>query len=361
MIELKDIIKTENIIRISPKDSLAVALSKLRTSHDAAFIFNGNRECLGLINPYYALISSSYPGNAKVEHCLFHPPRVRIDYPIPKVARLFIESKIHYLPVVDEQENFLGIISARHLLSHYQYSPLFQIKIEQLLKAKNRPIISIFEDDTLATAINIFKKTKVSKLVVISKELKLKGILSYYDIISYLISPRNSPHRGEREGNRISFYHQKVKNFDRSYVLTLSPDNLASEALHLILTKKIGSVVIIDQERHPIGIITTKDFLRFLTQNGNEKKLEMTAINLSNQNRRILGGFFNNLTYVIKKIPDVTKAKLFVKEEKRGGLFKISLSLIPKKGVSQVIKKEGYNLAKLLNPISGVLKRIIRG
>ena len=110
MIQLKDIIKTGRIIKISPEETISHAFSQMRTSHDAAFVFDGKDNFLGLINPYYALIKSSYPGNAKVKHCLYHPPKLKINSSINKVAQLFIESKIHYLPVFDDQDRFLGII-----------------------------------------------------------------------------------------------------------------------------------------------------------------------------------------------------------------------------------------------------------
>ena len=267
MIQLKDIIKTDGIIKISPEESLSQALSRIRTSHDAAFVFDGKNRFMGLINPYYSLIKSSYPGNAKVEHCLYHPPKVRINFSTAKVAELFVESKIHYLPVFDDQDKFLGIISARHLLSYYLDSPWFAIPIKDILKMKNKPVITIYEEDTVSSAINTFKKTKVSKLIVLNKDLKLRGILSYYDLISYLVSPRDSQHRGEREGNHTSF--------------------------------------IVDQERHPIGIITTKDFLKLLMRHENGKKIEFIGKNLSRQSRQILGGFFKHLSFMLRARPSM--------------------------------------------------------
>src|SRR3989344_5586915 len=110
MVQLKDIIKTDRIIKISPDETLSQAVSQLRTSHDAAFIFDSENKLMGVINPYYSLIKSSYPGNSKVKHCLYHPPKLYINYPITKVAELFIESKIHYLPVFSDKDQFLGII-----------------------------------------------------------------------------------------------------------------------------------------------------------------------------------------------------------------------------------------------------------
>lgn len=347
----QELIKSQDIIKISPDEMLSSALSKLTTAHDAAFVFSKEDKFLGVVSPYYSLIKSSYPSNAKVEHCLFHPPKLRIDYTIQRIAELLIESKIHYLPLFDRNERFLGIVSARRLINQFKDSDLFRIKISQVIGEKNKPLITVYEDDSISTALSVFKQSKVSKLIVIGRDFKLKGILSYYDLIRYLISPKTSAHRGEREGNRVNFYSLKVRNFAKTYVLTLSHDDSLLAALHLIIDRKIGSVVIVDKSRHPVGIITTRDFLRLLIGKEIKKKLEVFGKNLSEKSRQVVGGFFNKLAYLTKHIPNLSKAKLFVKEEKRGGLFEVVLSLIPNAGHPKVIKKEGKNLGKLLQKI----------
>lgn len=357
---LQDIIKTDNIIRISPNENLSSALSKLSTSHDAGFLFNDDEKLIGLINPYYSLIKSSFPGNAKVEHCMYHQPKIYADYSISKVADLFIQSKVHYLPVFNRQDKFLGIISARHLLGQFRNLPIFNIKIKELLKSKNKPLSVILEDDTVIRAVNIFKLTKHSKLIVVNKDQKLKGILTYYDLISYLVSPKAVEKRGEREGNKINFYHHKVINFAKPLVLTLTPENSLNDVIRLILDKKIGSVVVIDEKRHPIGIITTKDLLRFFMRENHEMPIEVISKNLSMQSRHIFGGFFARLTHMFRKTQDLHKARVFVKEERGKNLFKVVLALFPKRGKPEVISREGKNLINVLNPVHNALRRLKR-
>lgn len=350
MVKLGDFIKTDRIIKVTPEDTLPKALSRLKTSHDAGFVFDDNK-FLGVINPYYSIIKSSYPGNTKVASCLYHPPHVRINDSIAKVAKYFIDTKVHYLPVFDFNERFVGIVSARHLIAASRTSPEFHIKIADVLRTKNKPLITVFDSDTVATALNTFKKEKVSKLIVVGSDLKLKGILSYYDLIAFLSTPKPSEHQGDRIGNKVSFYHYRVKNFAKSYVLTLSADRYLTEVIDLILDKRIGSIVVVDRERYPVGIITTKDILRFFVTSAAGKKIEVVAKNLSYQSRQTVGGFFNNLSLWVRKIPDVAFAKLFVKEEKNGGLFKVVLSLIPRRGSPKVIEREGHNLLSILRDV----------
>src|SRR3989344_6092616 len=154
---LLNILKENNIIKVSPENHLSYALSRLSTSHDAAFVFDEENKYYGVINPYYCVIKSSYPGNTKVAHCLTHPQRIYVNYSLTKVAELFNQSKIHYLPVFDPQtEKFLGIVSARRVINHIKTLPIFKIKIKQLIKLKKPPVI-ISENSSVAEALNLFK------------------------------------------------------------------------------------------------------------------------------------------------------------------------------------------------------------
>ena len=65
---LLNILKENDIIKVSPEDHLSKVLSKLSTSHDAAFVFNDENKYIGIISPYFTMIKTSLPGNTKVEH-----------------------------------------------------------------------------------------------------------------------------------------------------------------------------------------------------------------------------------------------------------------------------------------------------
>lgn len=350
--DYKDIVKTKNIIRISPGTSLSSALSQLSSSHDSAFVFDDQKKLLGVINPYYALIKTSYPGNAKVQHVLHHAPKIRNKFSISKVAQLFSESKLHYLPIIDDKDEFVGVASARHLLTLYRDSHLFSVQLGDYLKSKSHPVLTINETDLVSQAISIFKSKKISKLVVVDKLGKLKGVLTYYDLISNLMEPKRKGHRGDRKaGEKVSFHFQQVKNFAKSFVLTLEPKDSLNDALNLILNKQIGSVIVIDEKKKPLGVITTRDFLNFLVKGKKEKRIEISGKDLSEQSRNVLSGFFSSFQTWANKLPDVENVKLMVHEEKKGGLFKTVLSLVPTKGPAMVITKEGKNLLKLLKSV----------
>lgn len=342
------IYKTTNIIKVSPDDNLSQALSLLSSSHDSAFVFDED-QFLGVVNPYYCLIKKSYPSNTKVKKCLVHPPKVNINDPLERICQLMIESKIHYLPVFSD-ERFLGIISARRVLSVIKESPRLNLTILDLIKQK-KPLVTIYEDDFIDKALALFKKHRLSKLVVISKNLKLRGILTYFDLISYLITPKERQNFGEREGNKASFYRRYVKNFMKTNVYTLKPNQLLTEAVSLILEKEVGSVVIVDNERHPVGIITTKDILSAFSRKKELPNIELVGKNLSEQSRKIIEPFIQYLRSLISKSKTPSSAKLIVQEKGEGGLFKAVVSLFSGKKTVKVIKKEGENLKEVIAEI----------
>lgn len=261
--KLLNVLKENNIIKISPEDNLSCALSKLSSSHDAAFVFDDKNKFLGVISPYYSAIKNSYPGNTKVVNCLTHPPKIYLNYPIVKVCELFTQSKIHYLPVFSKEEKFLGIVSVRRVLSHFKDLPIFKTKIEEIIKKRWKPLITIKQESTINEALHLFKEKKFSKLVVVDYQEKLKGILTYYDIINFIISPKYKEGKGDRVGIKGSFYNLHVKTFAKSYVLTMTREKYLKEVIETILSKKIGSIIIIDEKRTPIDIITSSDILKY--------------------------------------------------------------------------------------------------
>jgi len=284
---LTDILKTEKIIKAAENETLSSVLGKLRSSHDSAFVFSNDNQYLGLVNPYYCLIKSSYPANAKVKHCLFHAPKIYLDMPLVRVAQFLIESKVHYLPVFSDKNNdhFLGIISARRFLSYFKNLKMFKVQLEEILRNK-KPLITINENEPINKALYLFRKTHYSKLVVINGGERLKGILSYFDLIFYLASPKKSESLGERRGEKVGFLNLPVKSFAKTAVITLTKDNLLTDAINLILEKKIGSIIVINEEKKPCNIVTTRDFLRFFIQKEIAKsKPTISALRI--------GGFFN--------------------------------------------------------------------
>ncbi|HRN71374.1 MAG TPA: CBS domain-containing protein, partial [Candidatus Woesebacteria bacterium] len=337
--------------------SLSSALSKLSSSHDAAFIFNEDGSYVGVVNPYYTVIKSSLPGTTKVENCAFHPPRIYENDSLERIAQQMTESKIHYLPVFDDNQNFIGITSGRRILKEIQQLPIAKTTVLEVSEARNGGIVSVYDNDTINTAMNLFKEHKISKLIVIDKNMKLQGILSYYDLTPYLIASGRGKNQEKLLNihERNHFLQMKVKGYAKKTVLTVNPDTTVADAISEMITRGMGSVIITDGESNPVGIVTTKDIFNLLKPNTIKKAFQLITKDISSQNEKVISDFSDYVSALIQKYADIKSAKLLVDEEKNGILFKISVYLTPHKGKQIVIAKEGKNIHDMIKEVKQAL------
>lgn len=233
-----DVLKTEDVLTAKPDDSLASALSKMHSSHDAVFVFNKNK-LLGVVSHYHVLYRSYFPAATKVKNCLFSPPKLKPETRADKIARLMLEAKVYFLPVVTENGKWLGVVSYRRLLQHLTG-----------FKVKPKPLVKIKNNITISQARNLMKSSGVSRLIVVTGNDRLSGILTRYDLSKTLGLPPSTP----------------VKNYIKHDVATFKPTDNIDSATKLMLDKRIGSLVMINQSYQPIGLLSVRDCLEALAK-----------------------------------------------------------------------------------------------
>lgn len=357
MKHIEKILKTSGIIKASPEDNLGSVIAKLSSSHDAAFIFDKEGKFHGVINPYYTLIKTSmYDGNTKVENALFHPPHISVDDSLERIVTLMNESKIHYLPVFGDKKKFLGITSARRVLAYLKELPQAKLKISSISHTQKGRVLTVLPSDPISKAVAIFKDYKTSKIVVTDKLGKLKGILSHYDLIPFLMAPGNRSQKGSR-GEKPKFKDSLIKNYIKTTLLTLTDQNTVGEAINEILTKSIGSIILVNPESKPTGILTTRDILDVLRTSKKKKRMTLTIKHSSGKHQMIFDEFVRYVSDHIQENPQIVEAEILYDEEKNGNLFKIQVHLLPLKGKSTMITREGRDLKKLLQEIKDVVRR----
>lgn len=351
---VQDVLKKTGIITAHPDDTLGSAVSKLHSSHDAAFIFDDSNTFMGVINPYHCLFKNTRKqGESLVKNCLYHPPKLQLDDDLSRVVALMRDSRMHYLPVMDSKGVFLGTVSARRILREAIADPVYQISVQEALQQKGRPLVSVYGDDMVSKIKNLFDEEHVSKLVVINREMKLEGILSYYDLIPHMIAPVEKEEADFiRIDNEDEFAHLKVETVMQHRVHTRKPDDTVEQIAQDIIKREIGCVVIMNRQGFPVGIITIRDLLLRLTADEPSQFIDLSTNDVSEANMKILMDYGPKLERWVSKMRDVRRAHMLVKEEKNGGLFKVSLSVTPVKGKTIVYTEEDKTLLKVLQKIN---------
>ena len=137
---------------------------------------------------------------------------------------------------------------------------LMETKIEEVMAS---PVITVKETDDFALVQEKIALYDVRHLPVISDAGSIVGLISQRDL--YQI---HSPRRLE-DG---SWYYDKealnkflLKNVMVSKPFTLKPNNTLLEAIEATLRFKFGCIPIVDDYKHPCGILTRDTILKFLT------------------------------------------------------------------------------------------------
>ena len=232
----KDLSFTEGVLTARPEDSLASALGKIHSSHDAVFVSQKNT-LMGVISPYHVLYRSHFPGATKVKNCLFLAPKLKPDTKIDQIARLMLEAKVYFLPVVTESGKWLGVVSYRRLLRQLNG-----------FKVSPKPLVTIKDNLTVSQARNLMKSSGVSRLIVTIGNDRLAGILTRYDLRKSLNLPPAAP----------------IKAYIKHDVATFRPTDNPVNVINQMVDRRIGSMVMINQNYQPIGLLSVRDCLEAL-------------------------------------------------------------------------------------------------
>lgn len=137
---------------------------------------------------------------------------VHPDDELEKVVKIFKDSNVNGLPVVDTDNKVVGIVSARDLLQYsektntilFPYFPdwippydylldaaAYKSSVEGFLKTKvyevmNKKVVTIGDHTSWHDAAYYMKKKGVNRLPIVDSEGKLKGIVARTDLLNFL-------------------------------------------------------------------------------------------------------------------------------------------------------------------------------
>lgn len=125
---------------------------------------------------------------------------------IKDIANILITEKIGGVPVVDENNRVVGIISETDIMKKEKYinppeyitflqgiiclddfkkmeHDIKDIAAIQVKDLMSKEVVKVHEDDTFDDVANIMIKKSVNRVPVVDKDNRIKGIICRYDII----------------------------------------------------------------------------------------------------------------------------------------------------------------------------------
>lgn len=115
---------------------------------------------------------------------------------VNKIADIFRSNNIHHIPVIDEDNKVIGMVSKSDFLKLQHGMTLFKKKdAEAFNSALYRSllvkevmidkIVKLSESDTIEIALGIFRENLFHAMPVVDDEGVLVGILSTFDLLTY--------------------------------------------------------------------------------------------------------------------------------------------------------------------------------
>ncbi|MFJ5833697.1 CBS domain-containing protein [Streptomyces sp. NPDC093089] len=106
------------------------------------------------------------------------------------VAKLLVEHDITGVPVVDEDDRVLGVVSESDLLAHRERT------VRELMTA---PAVTVHAEQSVADAARLMVRRGVERLPVIDEEERLVGIVTRRDLLCVFLRPDPEIRRRIRE------------------------------------------------------------------------------------------------------------------------------------------------------------------
>jgi len=133
-----------------------------------------------------------------------------------------------------------------------------------------QPVTTVHPSCTLSDAAHILVTQKISGLPVVDDRRRLEGIITEADFLRALGVPAHHPGHSLWQTLENMFHHGvqvrepegQVADLMMKDVITIGPQQSLQEALEVMKHNHIKRLVVCDEARHVLGIITRSDLVR---------------------------------------------------------------------------------------------------
>ncbi len=204
------------------------------------------------------------------------PKRVELTTPVSEVARLLLSSTFTGLPVVDEDNRPVGVISQTDLIYKAGLpmrlgllAEAEEAKIAAVLEAMaekqarevmTSPAVVIQQEAPVTAAVDLMLQKGVKRLPVIDEHGRLVGNISRVDIFHSILQECPDWQAFQRQQIKVENL-STVADIMRREVATVRPETPVEELIRIIDTNDIQRICVVDEHGAFLGLISDKDLL----------------------------------------------------------------------------------------------------
>ena len=201
---------------------------------------------------------------------------VTVDAPLTEVVELLLRRSVKALPVLDARRHVAGIVTGGDLLSRGDMPVRLSVKHEldedtlrghlrALARGRKtardvmtRHVQTITPEADLAEAIRLMTARRVKRLPVVNRDKELVGIVSRADVLRAIAA---LPEASEQHRPVLPATARTIAEATITDVPVVSPRADVEEVLQALLSSPLRRVVVVDDRRTVLGLISDRDIL----------------------------------------------------------------------------------------------------
>jgi CBS domain-containing protein len=208
---------------------------------------------------------------------------VHPETPVGEIVRMLLDRDYRALPVVDSDGVLVGIVTNRDLVERGGLSARIELlgalggaALERELAASGarertaadvmtREVACVAPDEALRQAAHLMAERHIKRLPVVDQVRRLVGIVSRVDVLRTMGEDYHVPTRDETAADRSVHV---VGDLMRRDVPSVAAEAPLGEVLDAVTSTRLNRAVVVDAERHVLGIVTDADLLAQLDPGG---------------------------------------------------------------------------------------------
>lgn len=197
------------------------------------------------------------------------------DTPLTEIARLLLRELFTAVPIVDDQDRVVGIVSDGDFLRWPELALRFgrpeglsDTTLNELLaeldagqhtasEIMTTPVVTIRANRPVVEAANLMVQRNLKRLPVVDAEGRLVGMLSRIDVLRTVAREARVPAGAKPVHGELHV----LRDVMRSDVPRVAPEARLPEIVDKMAASDLKRVIVVDDEQRPVGVITDGDLV----------------------------------------------------------------------------------------------------
>jgi CBS domain-containing protein/ribosome-associated translation inhibitor RaiA len=247
---------------------ISAVISQSLGSHEPIFVYQ-DKKYMGAVWPYKLLFVDRPALQDKVGSFVVNTTYLQPEDDVSRAMEQMIAQRLYTLPIFKD-EKIVGVVRIRAILKQLLADRDLtermweRLEIPKLLKAGGL--------EKVRDVYTQMRQENISRVIIVNTEGKLEGIVGRRDIyLALMVPPRGKQRYGALDGGykSLTFDEDWITKLDypllhlyHAQVTTASSTMPKREVLDKLITGEVPSVVLVDGNNKPQGILSMRPFLK---------------------------------------------------------------------------------------------------